>query len=93
LLHKLKEELELDFLYELTRPYYGESVFEKVFTRILQMCVDMGIVVGHTQVIDLAPVKANASKDSLELKVPEQDVSSHLSQVHQSNDDVVLSDE
>uniref|UniRef100_UPI0038781763 hypothetical protein n=2 Tax=Tenacibaculum maritimum TaxID=107401 RepID=UPI0038781763 len=33
---------------------------------------------GNTQAIDSAPVKANASMDSLELKVPEQDLESHI---------------
>ena len=32
------------------------------------------MVAGHTQVVDSAPVKANASMDSLELKVPEEEL-------------------
>src|SRR5690606_41474393 len=40
-----------------------------------------GMVSGHTQAIDSAPVKANASMDSLELKVPEADLESHLREV------------
>ncbi len=36
------------------------------------------MVSGHTQCIDSAPIKANASMDSLELKVPEQDLESYL---------------
>jgi hypothetical protein len=45
---------------------------------VLSMCVDKGMVSGHTQAIDSAPVKANASMDSLELKVPEEDLEAHL---------------
>lgn len=39
------------------------------------------MVSGHTQAIDSAPVKANASMDSLELKVPEEDLDSHLKKI------------
>lgn len=39
------------------------------------------MVSGHTQAIDSAPVKANASMDSLELKVPEEELESHLRKV------------
>tara|TARA_R110002051_G_scaffold127873_1_gene201475 strand:+ start:695 stop:1387 length:693 start_codon:yes stop_codon:yes gene_type:complete len=39
------------------------------------------MVSGHTQSIDSAPVKANALMDSLELKVPEEELESHLRKV------------
>ncbi|MDO5969612.1 hypothetical protein Q4Q35_07320 [Flavivirga aquimarina] len=45
------------------------------------MCVDKGMVSGHTQAIDSAPVKANASMDTLELKVPKEDLESHLHRI------------
>ncbi len=61
-----------------TRQLYPEKIFEQVFTKVLRMCVEKGMVSGHTQAIDSAPVKANASMDSLELKVPEQELESHL---------------
>ncbi|WP_340203533.1 transposase [Ascidiimonas sp. W6] len=53
-----------------TRQLFPESIFEEVFTNIFNLCVEVGMVGGHTQAIDSAPVKANASMDSLELKVP-----------------------
>lgn len=84
--YDLDEELPWHSTISRTGDLYGESVFEDVFTKILQMCVDIGMVSGHSQVIDSAPVKANASMDSLELKIPVQDLSSHLSQVSQEND-------
>ncbi len=61
-----------------TRQLYPESVFEQVFTKVLTMCVEKGMVSGHTQAIDSAPIKANASMDSLELKVPKEDLEAHL---------------
>ena len=64
-----------------TRQLYPEEVFESVFMHIFQMCISKGMVSGHTQCIDSAPIKANASMDSLELKVPLQDLDSHLSEI------------
>ena len=64
-----------------TRQLYPETVFEEVFTKILSMCVEKGMVSGHTQAIDSAPVKANASMDSLELKVPKEDLEAHLNSI------------
>jgi len=68
-----------------TRQLFPEDLFEKVFTQVLTMCIEKGMVSGHTQVIDSAPVKANASMDSLELKVPEQDLSEHLQKIRHAN--------
>ena len=45
------------------------------------MCVEKGMVSGHTQAIDSAPVKANASMDSLELKVPKEELDAHLEKI------------
>ncbi len=53
----------------------------KVFTRVFKLCVEAGLVGVHTQAIDSAPVKANASKDSLEIKVPAKELEEHLFRV------------
>ncbi len=74
----IDEELPWHSTISRTRQLFPEAVFEEVFTRILALCVDKGMVSGHTQAIDSAPVKANASMDSLELKVPEEDLEAHL---------------
>jgi hypothetical protein len=39
------------------------------------------MVSGHAQAIDSAPVKANASMDTLELKVPEESLEEHLHKI------------
>lgn len=71
-----------------TRQLFPEEVFEKVFTHVLTMCINKGMVKGSTQAIDSAPIKANASMDSLELKVPAEDLEAHLAAVrHISNRD------
>lgn len=69
-----------------TRQLFPEELFEKVFTKVLSMCVEKGMVSGHTQVIDSAPVKANASMDSLELKIPEAKLDEHIRKIRNSED-------
>ena len=76
--YDIDEELPWHSTISRTRQLYPEKVFEQVFTRVLSMCVEKGMVSGHTQAIDSAPVKANASMDSLELKVPESELEDYL---------------
>ncbi len=76
--YDIDEELPWHSTISRTRQLYPESVFEEVFAKVLGICVEKGMVSGHTQAIDSAPVKANASMDSLELKVPKEDLESHL---------------
>ena len=64
-----------------TRALLPDDIFTAAFEKVLDMCIDKGMVSGHTQAIDSAPVKANASMDTLELKVPEEDLDQHLRKV------------
>jgi transposase len=48
-----------------TRQLYGEELFKELFRQILKQCIDQGMVAGRRQAMDSAPVKANASMDSL----------------------------
>ncbi|WP_407515697.1 IS1182 family transposase [Tamlana fucoidanivorans] len=79
--YDIDEELPWHSTISRTRGLFPESVFEAVFGRVFELCVSAGMVSGHTQAIDSAPVKANASMDSLELKVPEADLDSHLRKI------------
>lgn len=79
--YDIDEELPWHSTISRTRQLFPEEVFEEVFTKVLGMCVDNGMVSGHTQAIDSAPVKANASMDTLELKVPEEELEEHLLRV------------
>jgi transposase len=76
--YDIEEELPWHSTISRTRQLFPEEVFEAVFTKVLSMCADKGMVGGGTQAIDSAPVKANASMDTLELKVPEADLEEHL---------------
>jgi transposase len=79
--YDIDEELPWHSTISRTRQLYPEEVFEQVFTRVLSMCVEKGMVSGHTQAIDSAPIKANASMDSLELKVPKEDLEAYLTSI------------
>jgi len=87
----IDEELPWHSTVSRTRQLLPETVFEQVFSRILSMCIEKGMVSGHTQAIDSAPVKANASMDSLELKVPAEELDEHIRRVRKlsSNDKAV----
>ena len=76
--YDIDEELSWHSTISRTCRLFPDDVFEQVFTRVLSMCVDKGMVSCHTQAIDSAPVKANASMNNLELKVPEEGLEAHL---------------
>lgn len=48
-----------------TRKLIGKEVFLEIFRKILQMCVEKGMVCGKTQAVDSAYIKANASMESM----------------------------
>lgn len=79
--YDIEEELPWHSTISRTRQLFPGDVFEGVFTKVFTLCVEAGMVSGHTQAIDSAPVKANASMDTLELKVPEEELESHLRKV------------
>jgi transposase len=48
-----------------TRQLYPAAVFEHLFDQVFAQCMMAGLVGGDTQTVDSAPVKANASLDSV----------------------------
>ena len=76
--YDIDEELPWHSTLSRTRKLLPENIFEQVFSHIVGMCVEKGMLSGHTQCIDSAPVKANAGMDSLELKVPSDQLDEHL---------------
>jgi transposase len=79
--YDLDEKLPWHSTISRTRQLYQDEVFKEVFNTILSQCVQAKLVAGHTQAIDSAFVKANASMDSLELKVPKDSLEEHLRKV------------
>ena len=74
----IDEDLPWHSTLSRTRQLFPESLFECGFEKVLAMCIEKGMVAGHTQGIDSAPVKANASMDSVELKVPEEKLEDYI---------------
>jgi len=79
--YDIDEELPWHSTISRTRQLFPEPVFEEVFNKVFRKCVDKGMVAGHTQTVDSAMIKANASMESLELKVPEETLAEHLKKV------------
>lgn len=69
-----------------TRKLLPNAIFEEAFDRVLSMCVNSGLVSGHTQAVDSAYIKANASLDSLEVKKPAQSLEDHIIELKLEND-------
>jgi len=70
-----------------TRKMLPNALFEEAFERVLSLCVESGLVAGHTQSVDSAYIKANASLDSLEKKRPAEALSTHIKKVQEENED------
>jgi transposase len=61
-----------------TRQLYGEEIFKQLFEQVFEKCIESGMIAGHTHAIDGAFLKANASKDSLEIKQVSNSVDEYL---------------
>ncbi len=81
----IDEELPWHSTISRTRQLYPIALFETLFNKVFTLCVDAGMVSGHTQAVDSAPVKANASMESLTLKQPKDSVANHLQKVGEEN--------
>jgi transposase len=68
--YDIDEDLPWHSTISRTRQLYPAAVFEHLFDQVFAQCLAAGLVVGQTQAIDSAPVKANASLDSLRPKQP-----------------------
>jgi transposase len=66
--YDLDEELPWHSTISRTRQLYPAAVFEYLFDQVFAQCLAAGFVVGETHAIDSAPVKANASLESLRPK-------------------------
>ena len=66
--YEVDEELPWHSTVSRTHQLFPASVFERLFEHVFRQCVDQGLVAGDTQTVDSAPVKANASLESLREK-------------------------
>ncbi len=83
--YDLDEELPWYLTISRTRQLYPASLFEKLFNKVFTLCVDSGMVSGHSQAVDSAPIKANASMESVVPKMPATTIDGHLKKVSEEN--------
>jgi len=77
----IDEELPWHSTISRTRQLYPASLFETLFNKVFTLCVNSGMVSGHTQAVDSVPIKANASMESVVLKTPATSIDNHLKKV------------
>jgi transposase len=66
--YEVDEDLPWHSTISRTRQLYPVAVFEHLFDQVFAQCLAAGLVVGETHALDSAPIKANASLDSLRPK-------------------------
>lgn len=85
--YDIDEELPWHSTLSRTRQLYGEDLFKQLFKDVLKQCIDKGMVAGRRQVMDSAPVKANASMDSLVEKEILEDASAYLGELKEEEEE------
>ena len=68
--YEVDEELPWHSTISRTRQLFPAAVFERLFDHVFAQCVARGLVAGDTQAVDSAPVKANASLETVREKRP-----------------------
>jgi len=66
--YEVDEELPWHSTVSRTRQLFPAAVFEHLFDHVFAQCVARGLVAGDTQAVDSAPVKANASLETVQEK-------------------------
>ena len=66
--YEVDEELPWHSTISRTRQLFPAAVFERLFDHVFAQCVARGLVAGDTQAVDSAPVKANASLETVREK-------------------------
>src|SRR5665811_1624781 len=83
--YDIDEDLPWHSTISRTRQLYPASLFVTLFNKVFALCVDSGMVSGHTQAVDSAPIKANASMESVVPKMPATSIGDHLKKVSEEN--------
>jgi transposase len=83
--YDIDEELPWHSTISRTRALLKEEVFEKLFTRVVELCAEAGLMTGTHQSIDSTLVKANASLDSLEQKQPQLELRDYIEETIRGN--------
>lgn len=85
--YDIDEELPWHSTLSRTRKLYSDDLFKKLFKQVLKQCIDKGMVSGRRQAMDSAPVKANASMDSLLKKKVLEDGDDYIDELDASEEE------
>lgn len=83
--YDIDEKLPWHSTISRTRIIIKKETFELIFNKILEKCNRAGLIEGKHQSIDSTLVKANASLESLERKVPKLSVKEFIDQTYEEN--------
>lgn len=83
--YDIDEKLPWHSTISRTRGVIKRETFELVFNKILEKCYQAGLVEGKHQSIDSTYVKANASLESVERKVPALSIKEFADKVYEEN--------
>jgi transposase len=83
--YDIDEKLPWHSTISRTRVLIKKETFELVFNKILEKCYKAGLIEGRHQSIDSTLVKANASLDSIERKVPKLSVKEYMDKAYTEN--------
>lgn len=74
-------------LVKLRKRWAMDGVFEDIMRRIVQQCIDAGLVAGGTLAVDGTQVTANAAHKSLAPLAPVESIEEHLNRVKAEDQD------
>lgn len=86
--YDIDEELPWHSTISRTRALMPEIIFEKIFSKVLQMCTEANLLEGTHQSIDSTLVRANASLEKIERKKPELTLEKYIKKVKDENKDI-----
>lgn len=91
--YDIDEKLPWHSTISRTRALMGKEMFEKVFSRVVELCYRTGLIEGKHQSIDSTLVKANASLESLERKEPKLTVTEYMDRTYEENKEGEVEDQ
>jgi transposase len=83
--YDIDEKLPWHSTISRTRVLMSKEMFENIFSKILELCTNAGLIDGKHQSIDSTLVKANASLESVERKEPKLTVAEYINKRYEEN--------
>ena len=87
--YDIDEQLPWHSTISRTRALMSKEAFESIFTKVLEIWYQEGLIEGTHQSIDSTLVKANASLDSIERKQPKLTITEYIEKTYEQNKDEV----